>query len=287
MGRIAYVNGRYVPHDRACVHIEDRGYQLADAVYEVCEIWNGAFVDPTAHLNRLDRSLAALSIAAPMRRGALMLVLREVVRRNRIRDGLVYLQVSRGVARRDHGFPVPSVPPSLVVTARRIDPQRMERLATDGVAVVTRADDRWARVDIKTVSLLPNVLAKQAAREAGAYEAWLVDGEGYVTEGASTNAWIVTGDGALVTRPAERGILRGVTRMTVLDLARHLGLQVEERPFTVAEAMEAREAFATSATSLVLPIVRIDDRPVANGAPGSIALELRRLVHSHAETIPV
>src|SRR3954465_14555141 len=203
MARIAYVNGRYLPHADARVHVEDRGFQFADGVYEVCEVASGRIVDERRHMQRLVRSLDELGMALPMRLNALGVVLRETVRRNRVQDGLVYLQITRGVARRDFLFPAPGTRPSIVVTARNLDHGRIDRTAQEGIAVVTVPDNRWARVDIKSVSLLPNVLAKEAARKAGAREAWFVDKDGFVTEGASSNAWIVTRDGTLVTRPAE------------------------------------------------------------------------------------
>jgi D-alanine transaminase len=272
--RIAYVNGRYVRHAVAAVHIEDRGYQFADGVYEVCEVARGFIMDMTRHLDRLDRSLGHLEIAWPMSRKALETVLREVVKRNHVVNGMVYLQVTRGVAARDHVFPA-AVRSALVVTAKRNDPAAALLRAETGVKVITVPENRWERVDIKTVGLLPNVLAKQKARLAGAYEAWFVDPDGTVKEGASTNAWIVTRDGKLVTRPAESGILRGITRTTLFDLAAKMGLTIEERGFTVAEAKAAREAFITAATTVVMPVVAIDGDPVANGHPGSIALSLR------------
>lgn len=283
MSRIAYVNGRYVPHRDAMVHIEDRGYQFSDGVYEVCEVHDGRLVDPTRHLDRLDRSLSELRMASPMARKALLTVLRETVARNRVTNGYVYLQVTRGVARRDHPFPSASTPPALVVTARALDPQVGERNAVKGVAVITLPETRWARPDIKSVSLLPNVLAKQSAREAGAYEAWFVDDTGHVTEGSSTNAWIVTRDGRLVTRQADRAILRGITRTTLLDVVARRNLAVEERPFTVAEAKEAAEAFITSATNLVMPVVRIDGTAVGGGQPGPVAAALRKAFREAAE----
>lgn len=283
MSRIAYVNGRYVPHQEAVVHIEDRGYQFADAVYEVCEIWRGSIVDETRHLARLERSLGELLISMPMDRAALKVVVREVVRRNRIYDGIVYLQVSRGVARRDHVFPPPGTPPALVITARSLSREKGNQLAEQGVGVITVPENRWERVDIKSVSLLPNALARQKAKEAGAREAWFVDREGYVTEGAATTAWIVSRDGVLITRPNGRDILPGVTRLTLADLARREGLSIEERKFTVEEAKGAREAFMTAASTLVMPIVTIDGSPVANGHPGTIALKLRALFHEVAE----
>jgi D-alanine transaminase len=272
MSRVAYVNGRYVPHRAAQVHVEDRGYQFADAVYEVIAIVDGRFLDEEPHLDRLDRSLRELRITWPIARVALKMVLRETARRNRVRNGLVYLQVSRGVARRDYGFPK-NARPSLVVTARPTPP-----VSTDpgpGVAVVTVPDIRWKRVDIKTTGLLGGALGKQQARERGAVEAWQVDDMGLVTEGTSSNAWIITGKGELVTRPIGHEILAGITRQTVKKVAAELQLTVVERPFTVAEAQAAREAFMTSATSYVTPIVRIDDKPVADGRPGEVVRRLR------------
>ena len=274
MPRIAYVNGRYVRHTNAAVHIEDRGYQFADGVYEVCEVARGFIMDMTRHLDRLNRSLGELEIAWPMSRKALQTIMREVVTRNHVVNGMVYLQVTRGVASRDHAFPA-AVRSALVVTAKRSDPAAALQRAEAGIKVITVPENRWDRVDIKTVGLLPNVLAKQKAKLAGAYEAWFVDPDGTVKEGASTNAWIVTKDGKLVTRPAESGILRGITRTTLFDLAAKMGLTIEERGFTVAEAKAAREAFITAATTVVMPVVAIDGEPVANGHPGSIALSLR------------
>jgi len=286
MPRIAYVNGRYVRHADAAVHVEDRGYQFADGVYEVCEVAQGYIVDMTRHLNRLDRSLGELGIRWPMNRKALEFVLGEVVRRNKVKDGLVYLQVTRGVAPRDHFFPAAETKPAVVVTAKRLDPSVAAKRAETGVKVITVPENRWERVDIKTVGLLPNVLAKQKAREAGAAEAWFVDGDGMVKEGASTNAWIVTADGKLVTRPADFGILRGVTRTTLMDLAAKMGLEVEERAFSVEEAQAAREAFITAASTVVMPVVEIDGRPVANGHPGSLTLSLRQSFFDIAEKSP-
>ena len=266
MSRVAYVNGRYVPHAEAAVHIEDRGYQFADGVYEVIALLGGNFLDEEGHHQRLERSLRELRIDPPMHRRAWSHVLRETVRQNRIVSGIVYIQITRGVARRDHPFPA-EIAPSLVVTARRIkgpSPQSVEQ----GIAVITQPDIRWLRRDIKSISLLPNVLAKQAARESKAYEAWLVGEDGLVHEGSSTNAWIVTKAGVLVTHPAGNEILNGITRLGVLAAAKKHGIAVEERPFTVAEAKAAKEAFITSTTSHVLPVVSIDGQPVGNGHPG-------------------
>jgi len=282
MPRIAYVNGRYVPHAAAAVHIEDRGYQFADGVYEVCEVARGYIVDMRRHLDRLDRSLRELSMAWPMSRKSMEFVLAEVVRRNGVRNGLVYIQVTRGVAGRDFLFPA-NTRPALVVTARKADPAAATKRAETGIKVITVPENRWDRVDIKTVGLLPNVLAKQKAKEAGAQEAWFVDIGGKVKEGGSSNAWIVTRDGVLVTRPAEHGILRGITRTTMFEVAEKLGLKIEEREFSVEEAKTAREAFISSATTIAMPVVAIDGQPVANGHPGSVVLSLRQSFFDVAE----
>jgi D-alanine transaminase len=280
--RSAYVNGRYLPGARATVHIEDRGYQFSDGVYEVCEVRDSHIIDGQRHMARLRRSLAELRIPMPMSDRALGIVMRECLLRNRVRDGIIYLQITRGVARRDHAFPAPDTKPSLVVTARSLDRAANERIAVEGVAVVTVPDNRWERVDIKSISLLPNVLAKQAAREQGAKEAWFVDSSGHVTEGSSSNAWIVTIDGKVVTRPADRGILRGITRAVLLEVIKAQGLSLEERAFTPQEAYKSREAFLTSASQVVVPVVRIDGRAVGNGAPGLVATALRAKFHEHA-----
>jgi D-alanine transaminase len=283
MSRIAYVNGRYLPHGEAAVSIEDRGYQFADGVYEVCEVRDGKLVDEPRHMARLDRSLTELRMVRPMSAKALARVLRETVRRNRVRDGIVYLQVTRGVAPRDFPFPATGTRPSIVVTARSHDRARLEKQAEGGIAVVTVPDVRWSRVDIKSVALLPNVLAKQAARDKGAREAWMVDAQGRITEGASSNAWIVTRDGVLVTRPLDTGILPGITRSVVIDELKARGLKVEERPFTVPEAYMAREAFVTSASQIVMPVVSIDGRPVGDGRPGPLTRSLRGAYHQRAD----
>jgi D-alanine transaminase len=263
--------------------VEDRGYQFADGVYEVCEVREARLVDERRHMARLTRSLAELRIGLPMPLPALSVVLHETVRRNRVRNGIVYLQITRGVARRDFAFPPPPTAPSIVVTARSHDTVKAENMAAEGIAVITLADRRWARPDIKSVSLLPNVLAKQAARDAGAREAWFVDARGFVTEGASSNAWIITADGEVVTRPADNSILSGISRAVVLDAMAVRGLTFAERPFTVVEAKAAREAFMTAASQIVQPVVSIDGKPVGEGRPGPVALALRREFHRHAE----
>lgn len=274
MSRVAYVNGTYRPHGQAVVHIEDRGFQFADGVYEVWGVFDGRLADFDGHMTRLHRSLNELQIAVPMTAAALKRVLDETVRRNRVRNGIVYLQVTRGTAPRDHAFPK-DVAPSVVVTAKTIDPARGEALAVRGAAGVTQPDIRWGRCDIKTVGLLANVLAKQAARERGAYECLLVDEMGLVTEGSSTNAWIVDEDGRLRTRDTQANILRGVTRTKLLELLAEEGLELDERPFSVEEAKKARELFVTAASTFVMPLVSLDGARIGDGKPGPIATRLR------------
>ncbi|MFI4947700.1 MAG: D-amino-acid transaminase [Alphaproteobacteria bacterium] len=273
MSRIAYVAGQYLMHRQAAVHIEDRGFQFADGVYEVIAVRGGRLVDEERHLVRLRRSLGELRIDPPMAEPALKVVIGEVVRRNGVDTGIVYLQITRGAAPREHAFPKAATP-TLVVTARRTKPPD-PRLGEDGIAVITIPDIRWQRCDIKSVALIPNVLGKQQAREAGAFEAWQVDRDGEVTEGTSTNAWIVTADGTVVTRAADTAILNGVTRLAILDIIRREGYRLVERPFTVAEAKAAREAFLTSTTADLLPVVRIDGAPVGEGRPGPLGQKLR------------
>ena len=283
MSRIAYVNGRYCLAREACVNVEDRGYQFADGVYEVCEVRAEGIVDLKRHMVRLQRSLGELRIAAPMALTALEAVMREVIRRNRVSYGLVYLQVTRGVARRDHAFPVHPVKPSLVVTARNLNYRQNKIKASQGISVITLPDNRWARVDIKSVGLLPNVLARQAARDQGAYDAWFVDREGLVTEGAASNAWIVTKDRRLVTRQADHGILSGITRSVVKDVLLALQLTLEERAFSVEEAKQAAEAFVTSSSQIVMPVIRIDGSDIGNGQPGPISKQLREEFHRFSQ----
>jgi D-alanine transaminase len=281
MSRIAYVDGSYRPHREAAVHIEDRGYQFADGVYEVLAVRGGHLVDEGLHLQRLRRSLHELRIEGAIADRPLGVVLREVARRNGVANGIVYLQITRGTAPRDHAFPK-AARPIVVVTARRSRPLN-PRLGEEGIAVITIPDIRWQRCDIKSVALVANVLGKQQAREAGAYEAWQVDATGQITEGTSTNAWIVTGDNLVVTRAADHAILNGVTRLALIDIIRREGYGFVERPFTVAEAKSAREAFLTSTTADLLPVVSIDGDTIANGQPGSLSQTLRTAYLAHAE----
>jgi D-alanine transaminase len=282
VSRIAYVNGRYMLHRDAMVHIEDRGYQFADGVYEVCEVFRRALIDEKRHFERLAYSLAELQIGEPLRAGALAVVIREVMARNRIENGFIYVQVTRGVGPRDHVFPQHSVRPSLVVTARQVDPEKSEITARKGISVVATPDLRWKRVDIKSIALLPNVLARQLAREQGAYEAWLVDSDGMVTEGAASNAWIVSEAGVVVTRQIDHSILRGITRTTLIEIIAAHGMKLEERKFSLEEALAAREAFITGATTLIMPVVRINGHLIGTGAPGLVASKLRAIFHDAA-----
>jgi D-alanine transaminase len=275
MPRFAYVDGQFMRHRDGFIHIEDRGLQFGDAVYEVWAVRDGVLFDMAGHLARLGRSLGALSIKAPLTDTSLCLVIRELLVRNKLRNGLVYLQISRGVAKRDHPFPK-SAKPSIVLTARGLDMKMGDKRAQQGISVQTHPDIRWGRVDIKTTNLLPNVLAKQAAIEAGFGDAWLVDRDGYITEGTAQNAWIVDRDGVLRTRPSNHEILRGITRDTIVQTAQKLGYKLEERAFTTEEAKQAREAFITSATSFVTPVTSIDLAIIGNGAPGSVATALRQ-----------
>jgi len=282
VSRIVYVNGRYLPYAHAGVHVEDRGFQFADAVYEVCEVRGGVLVDETPHLARLERSLAELAIPLPMSMGALAHVMRETVRRNRVRDGLLYLQVTRGAGPRDFAYPPPAVERTVVCIARPRSPEIVDAQAEKGIAVKSLRDIRWRRSDIKTVMLLPACMAKDAARKQGAQEAWLVDDDGFVTEGASSNAWIVLDGATVITRQITPDILAGITRGTVIKGLAREGILLKERPFRLAEAQAAREAFITSASNTVMPVVRIDNVTIGNGRPGPITQTLRSKFHQFA-----
>lgn len=283
MTRQVYVNGRYLPYREASVHVEDRGFQFGDAVYEVCEVYAGQLVDLSRHLARLRRSLTELEIDFSMSDRALSHVMRQTTKRNRVQFGTLYLQVSRGQARRDFPFPTPSVRPTLVCLARAAPPAALAELAETGIAVITQPDPRWARCDIKTVMLLPAVLAKQQALRSGAREVWFVDSDGLITEGASSTAWIITSDKRLITRPLSQAILPGVTRATVLDQLSALGLTVEERAFSTSEAEAAEEAFQTSASGTVLPVTQINDTILKDGRPGPLTTSLRQKFHEFSE----
>ncbi|MGB0694048.1 MAG: D-amino-acid transaminase [Rhodospirillaceae bacterium] len=270
MPRICYVNGRYALFSQASVHVDDRAFTLSDGVYEVTAVRQGQLVDLDWHLDRLEYSLGELQIAMPMSRKALAHVSRQVVLRNRVSHGILYTQITRGVAPRDHAFPNPAVRPGFVSWAKS-KPDNPASVLQSGVKVKSQRDLRWARRDIKSTSLLANVLMKQAALEDGGYESMQVDDDGMVTEGASTNFWMVDAEGTLVTRPLSNAILSGITRKRLIALAKDQGITVEERLFSLEEAKAAREVFFTSTTNFCMPVVQIDDHVIANGAPGSVA----------------
>ena len=278
MSRISYVNGRYVPHDEAAVHIDDRGYQFGDGIYEVVYIIDGHLADEGPHLDRLERSLAEVKIPMPMSRSALKMIMARVIRLNQVRTGLVYVQITRGVARRDHKW-TKSLTPALVVTAKNTVPA----VSTSPTAqkAITVADQRWDRRDIKTIQLLPNCLAKQQAYEQGAYEAVMIDPDGTITEGSSSNVWIVTDEDEIITRPASEKILNGITRRSVKKVAEELQMKVIERPFTKDEMFKAKEVFLTSASSHVTPIAIIDDKTIHDGDIGMVANRLRKAYIDH------
>ncbi|WP_439594883.1 D-amino-acid transaminase [Falsiroseomonas sp.] len=283
MSKIAYVNGRYLPQSEASVNIEDRGYQFGDGIYEVVHLHDGRYVDEELHLARLERSLGEIQLPMPMSRAALSMVLREVAQRNRVREGLLYMQVTRGVSRRDHAFPTRPVPPALVVTIRRVPPYPTN-VDKWQAACITLPDQRWARRDIKSVNLLPNCLARQKAREAGAIEAILYDeATGMVTEGAATTFWIVDENGAIRTRFLDHVILPGCTRAALMAELRTLGMAYDEREFSLEEMRRAREAFITSATSFVKPITKIDGQPVGDGQVGPVVRRLFDIFARHVK----
>lgn len=282
MSRIAYVNGAYLPMVDAMVNIEDRGYQFSDGVYEGITVYKGALIDLAPHIDRLWRSLGELEIAAPMEKAPLGFIIREVVRRNRIKNGFVYLQVTRGVASRDHPFPAFAIP-ALTITCKRLDIDGVEARARKGVAASSQPDMRWDRCDVKSISLLPNILAKQAAREAGAFEAMLIDDDGLVTEGSSTNIWMVSKSGELITRSTDDNILPGITRAAVKSLCADHQITITESAFTLEEAQGAAELFLTSSTSGAMPIVTLDGKQIGDGKVGPIGLKLIESYRAHME----
>ena len=271
MSRIAYVNGAYLAHRDAHIHIEDRGYQFGDGVYEVVLVLNGQLIDCEGHLDRLDRSLGEMAITLPQSRPILHMIMRRLIRANHLKTGLVYMQVTRGVAPRGHAFPSIDTPPALVMTVKHLS------IASDmaGKKAVSVADMRWARRDIKTIQLLPNCFAKQEAVSQGAYEAIMVMPDGTVSEGASSNVWMVTQDDKLVTRQADHDILNGITRQSLKKLAEERQMIIEERPFSLSDLLGAKEVFVSSATSLATAIIDIDGKQIADGKPGEVATALR------------
>ncbi|KQT88307.1 D-amino-acid transaminase [Aurantimonas sp. Leaf443] len=285
MSRTVYVNGAYRPEEEATVSVFDRGFLFADGVYEVTSVLAGRLIDFHAHMARLRRSLAALSMEAPADEEEILAIHRELVTRNGVEEGMVYLQVTRGAADRDFAYPAAGTKPSLVLFTQKAA-LRERPMAATGMKVVSLPDLRWARRDIKTVQLLYPSMAKMEAKARGADDAWMVE-DGFVTEGSSNNAYIVTQDATLVTRPLSSAILPGITRVSVLRLAAEDGLTVEERPFTIEEAKAAREAFITSASTFVMPVVSIDGAAIGDGAPGPHAKRLREIYIAEAEAAAI
>ena len=274
MSRIVHVNGAYVPEEEAVVSVFDRGFLFADAVYEVTSVLDGRLVDLPGHLARLRRSLAALDMPSPADDAGIEAIHRELVARNGLAEGMVYLQITRGAADRDFAYPAAPRPSLVMFTQARalVDTPAAAR----GIRVIAVPDIRWARRDIKTVQLLAPSMCKMMARAAGADDAWMVE-DGFVTEGTSNNAWIVTRDGAIVTRDLSAAILHGITRAAVIGQARAAGMRVEERAFTLAEAQGAAEAFITAASAFVTPVVAIDGAAIGDGAPGPATRRLREI----------
>jgi len=283
MSRIAYVNGAYTPHREGAVHIEDRGYQFADGVYEVITVLHGILIDEEPHLDRLDRSLSELDIKWPVQRRALKVILRQIIRRNHLKNGVVYFQITRGVAPRQFEYPKDTLG-SLVVTAKHMPKMaKASGPVPKGFSVITLPDIRWKRRDIKTTGLLASCMAKQKAKEAGVDDAWMVDDAGYVTEGTSNNAWIVTRDNELITRNISNDILSGITRMRILKIAESPGLKVVERAFTPDEAKQAREAFISSASTFVKPVTKIDGTSIGNSQMGELSEALLKGIYNFLE----
>ncbi len=282
MPHIAYVNGQYLHHHEAAVHIEDRGYQFADGAYEYIAFYNQKLLDAGPHLKRFERSLQALQIDSHMCSHQLPLIMRELIEANRRNDGAIYLQVTRGVAKRDHPFPAKSKP-SVVVTLWGSKTPSLE-VVMKGASVITHPDNRWNRCDIKSISLLANVLAKQESARQNTREAWLCKTDGTITEGAASNAYIITQEGKLVTHPANHSILGGIVRDVVLEHARKLEVPVEERPFNLHEIQNAAEAFLTSTSANVMPVVKVDAHTIGNGKIGRITQQLLAAYHDHVFT---
>lgn len=270
MSRFAYVNGSYRPLSDAAVHIEDRGYQFGDGVYEVVLVRGGKLYDFDGHMQRLGRSLAEIAIAPPVSDTVLKMIIKRLIRLNGLRNGIVYLQITRGVARRDHKFPK-DVTASLVLTTKHLQ----VATETSGKSAITVPDQRWSRRDIKTIQLLPNCLAKQAASERGAFEAIMVMPDGTITEGSSSNLWMVSNTNTVITRPANADILNGITRLALARIGADRQIKIEERAFTVDEALSAKELFVSSATSAAMPIIELDGHKIGNGQPGDITMALR------------
>jgi D-alanine transaminase len=285
MSRYAYVNGSYVAHKNASVHIEDRGFQFADGVYEVVYLYKGHLIDAGPHLDRLERSLSELEMDMPMSRASLMLVMKQLIRKNLLQTqtGLIYMQVTRGVAKRD--FPYPrNLAPTLVMTARRMPAFSLKNIEK-GMKVMSTPDIRWGRCDIKTTSLLAASMCKQMALDAGFNDAWFVDNEGFITEGTSNNAWIVTKEGKLQTRAPSHEILNGITRQAIIAMAKRENIEIIEKPFTLEDVYNAKEAFVTSASACLKPVTSMNDRTIGNGGIGIVSQQIAQLYLDHLSSI--
>ena len=274
MSRIVYVNGDYVPEEDAKISVFDRGFLMADGVYEVTSVLDGKLVDFAGHLKRLGRSLSELDMAAPCTDEEIEAIHRELIARNGVEEGMIYMQVTRGAADRDFTYPEGATPSLVMFTQSR--PLAETETSRRGIRVISVPDIRWGRRDIKTVQLLAPSMCKMAAKAAGADDAWMVE-DGLVTEGTSNNAYIVTRSGTIVTRDLSSRILHGITRAAVLAMAREAQMKIEERPFTIAEAQDAAEAFVTAASSFVMPVVEIDGVTLGDGRPGPVAKRLREI----------
>jgi D-alanine transaminase len=273
MKKISYVNGKFVPHSTASVSIEDRGYVFSDGVYEVFQVRQGIILNGDGHMQRLQRSLAGLKIRSVLSPAEIRVITAQLLQHNNIQDAVIYLQVTRGVAPRNHAFPSASVVPSMVMTLLDMPkpkPQEYEQ----GVKVITHPDLRWKRRDLKTISLLPNILAKEEAAQKGAVEAVLIEDNKTVTEGSATNVYMVDNQDVVWTHPDDGAILGGITRSNLLTIARNAGIQVREETFTEAQLLAAKEAFLTSTTKHVLPVTKINDKPVGDGKVGSVTKQL-------------
>lgn len=272
MSRIVYVNGAFVAEADAKISIFDRGFLFADAVYEVSTVLDGKLVDNLAHMERLKRSLGELKMSAPVPVDDIPALMEDLVTRNDLIEGMVYLQVSRGPADRDFVFPAEEKPSLVMFTQAKAVATTPK--SESGITVASMPDVRWARRDIKTTQLLAQSMAKQAAANQGADDAWMVE-DGFVTEGSSNNAFIISADGVIITRQLSNSILHGITRRVVLEIAEAEGLSVEQRPFTIEEAQGAAEAFSTSASGFVMPVISIDGKTISQGVPGPITRKLR------------
>lgn len=282
MARVAYVNGRYCPHNQATIHIEDRGLQFADSVYEVAYVYKGQLIDAIPHLDRLSYSLGELEIPVPMKQRPLLLVIEEMIRRNNLSTGLIYIQVTRGTAPRD--FPYPrQAKPNIMMTARAMAPFDPNQ-SLKGIKVMSLPDIRWLRRDIKTTALLAASMSKEKALSAGFDDAWLLDGNNLITEGTSNNAWIINQDGSLQTRPPSHDILNGITRRSIMTLAQKKNIPVIEKAFSLDEAYAAQAAFISSASACIKPIVQINDQKIADGQVPAIAQEIANLYHQFLES---